>query len=190
MKKKLLLLCVFFNQFSFAQYKFRGGLENLYVNGIGTTKLQLGYSPVKGLEVYVAPAYGLFSGGISLFSDIKYNFLSDEFVNPSIGIGFRHSFKNVVDFEIEPEVIEIYSLPYRDFINFQTGINFNFEDLEDSKANIIISANALYSYVLVKKEAEHHPEQFSEKGINSANRRLRSGFGFSISFIVTFNMKR
>ena len=190
MKKKLVLICVLFTQFSFAQYKFSVGFDNVYVNGIGTTKLQLGHSPLKGLELFVAPAYGLFSGGVSLFSDVKYTFFSENFVNPSIGVGFRHSFKNVVDFEVEPEVIEIYSLPYRDFMNFQTGINFNFVDPEDSEINLIISANALYSYVLVKKDAEHHPEQFSDKGIKAANRRLRSGFGFSISVIVTFNIRR
>ena len=184
-KINLWLIVILSSQFTMGQKRGVFGLENVYVNNVGTTKMLFGYSPVKNLEFYVAPSWSVFYGGVSMFADVKYNFLSEKRIYPSVGVGYRHSFKNEVSFEnLETKGVESFRLPNRDFVNFQVGVNIRLNKYSETDKYFVLNLSLVYSQVLANKTAEQISGPFSNAGINAANNRLISGFGFSVALMI------
>ncbi|HEV7229742.1 MAG TPA: hypothetical protein VGO45_00355 [Bacteroidia bacterium] len=158
---------------------------NAVKTGLGTTFVGIGYKPSPEIEFYVAPSWGVFTGGTAVFAVARANILSKYKLFPNVELAFRHSSRTVVSYENHDSGgQESYRIPPSEYLVGGLGLNYarNQKDSADTPWRVSIAAT--YSYALADYHYGYLSGPFSASGEDGAYRKLSSGWGFTLTFSV------
>ena len=165
------------------KYAWTISLGNYAKAGLGTTFLGFGYSPNRHLDFFVAPSWGIFTGGTAIFLGSKFNVFSKRKLLFNAELTYRHSSSTVVIYEnFNTGGQESYYIPPSDYILTGIGINYRTTNKQNESSLMVFNVTINYNLELGNKHFKYLSGPFSKEGKNSARRKLAGGFGFSISF--------
>ena len=167
---------------------------NAVKNGLGTMMASVGYRPCPYIEFYLAPTYGLFTGGASLIGATKINLYPKHKLYSNIELAFRHSIGEDVNYENHASGgQESYRLPPTDYLVVGAGLNYRLKKPRSSdETSTMVSLALTYSFAMRNYHYSYLTGPFSPEGEDGATRKISSGWGFTILLTMdmrTFNRK-
>jgi hypothetical protein len=161
------------------------GLGNSIKGALGTTFLEVGYNPNRHIDFYVAPSWGIFTGGTAIFCGSKLNFFSKYKWFANADITYRHSSRTVVNYENHDSGgQESYYIPPSDYLLPGIGINYKKVDKENVTDFGVFNITLNYNFPLGHRTFEYRNGPFSKNGEDGATRKLAGGWGVTVSFVV------
>ena len=161
-------------------------LGNSVKGGLGTTFMSFGYNPNRHVDFYVAPSWGIATGGTAIFCGSKINFFSKYKLYSNADLTYRHSSRVVVNYENHdlPGHQESYYIPPSDYLLTGIGINYRRIDKQNENGQMVFNITLNYNIVLGNHHFEYRDGPFSKDGEDGATRKLAGGWGFTASFAV------
>jgi hypothetical protein len=167
------------------KYAWTVTLGNSVKGRLGTTFLGFGYSPNRHMDFYVAPSWGIFTGGTAIFCGSKINIFSKYKLFFNAELTYRHSSRTVVNYENHDSGgQESYYIPPSDYLLTGIGINYRKIDKQNESGRIVFNVTINYNLVLGNKHFQYLNGPFSKDGEDGASRKLAGGLGFTVSFAI------
>jgi hypothetical protein len=161
------------------------GLGNSVKGGLGTTFLAFGYNPNRHIDFYLAPSWGILTGGTAVFCGSKINFFSKFKLFGNADFTYRHSSRTVVSYENHDSGgQESYYIPPSDYLVTGIGVNYRKVDKQNESGLIVINVTLNYNFALGDHHFEYRNGPFSKDGEDGASRKLAGGWGFTVSFVT------
>jgi hypothetical protein len=165
------------------KYAWAFAIGNTVKAGLGTTFISAAYSPNSHFDFYLAPSWGMFTGGTAIFVGSKVNFFSKYKLYPNSDIAFRHSSAGYVNYENHDSGgQESYFIPRSDYFLAGLGINYRKKDKRNNRALTVFNLTINYNLALGEHHFEYGNGPFSKSGEDGATRKLAGGWGFTISY--------
>ncbi len=160
-------------------------LGTTFKKGMGTTFLSIGFKPIRNFEVFIAPSWGIFFGGTSLFLGTKTNLFYNKKIYPNFELTFRHSSKEYVNYENHETLgQESYNLPSTNYFVTGAGLNYRLKNNSGKSETSIINFTINYSQSFKKYEYTYLNGPFSSNGERAATNKISGGLGFAICIVI------
>ncbi len=160
-------------------------MGNTVKGGLGTTFIAVGYHPNRHIDFYIAPSYGIFTGGVAIFCGSKLNFFSKRRLFVNTDLAYRRSSRTIVNYENHDSGgQESYYIPPSDYLLAGIGLNYKRLDPQNENGIMVFNTTVTYNTVLGDHHFSYRKGPFSKDGEDGAARKLAGGWGFTLSFSV------
>jgi hypothetical protein len=137
------------------------------------------------VDFYIAPSWGIFTGGTALFCGSKINFFSKYKLFANADLTYRHSSSTIVNYENhDSDGQESYYIPPSDYLVTGIGINYRKIDNQNESGLMVFNITLNYNVPLGNHHFEYRNGPFSKNGEDAATRKLIGGWGVTVSFAV------
>lgn len=181
----VILLIPIWRTSCFAQTRFVVTPAFIQKAAHGTTSIAFGYTPVQQLELYVAPAYSIFYGGMDLFAGTRLFFRTDKKAGFHLDLSYRRSAAWNLTYENKAtDSLESYHLPASNWL--VGGLAFDWKPNPESENQERFFFTLNYSVPLREYAYEKTGGSYSESAQESMRKRLHASLGFALGFSIRF----
>lgn len=138
-------------------------------------------------DLHLGSSFILIYGGAGFESDIRYNICRKYPVYPTIQIAYKHLFRSAfsIGYDNDNAVVR-YAVQDQSSFLPQIGLNYRTGELNDPVYGLV-SFNVNYQFPLNTVSAVYVSGIRSEEIEKIINRRYEAGWGFSVTFALSFD---